>query len=93
MSSAELTEWMAFDAIEPFGDMRADYRNGILAALVANALGGEQAAYTAIDFMPTLTEEQRRATSKALKNATPAPAEVNMETFEQIYEATFGKLA
>jgi hypothetical protein len=36
ISSAELTEWMAFDAIEPFGDERADLRAGIVAAVTAN---------------------------------------------------------
>jgi hypothetical protein len=36
ISSAELTEWMAFDAIEPFGEARADFRAGIVAAVTAN---------------------------------------------------------
>ncbi len=36
ISSAELTEWMAFDAIDPFGNWRADLRTGILAAVTAN---------------------------------------------------------
>jgi hypothetical protein len=36
ISSAELTEWMAFDAIEPFGEARADLRAGIVAAVTAN---------------------------------------------------------
>jgi len=36
ISSAELTEWMAFDAIDPFGEQRADLRTGILAAVTAN---------------------------------------------------------
>jgi hypothetical protein len=36
ISSAELTEWMAYDAIEPFGEERADLRAGIVAAVTAN---------------------------------------------------------
>lgn len=36
MSSAELTEWRAFDRLEPFGDQRADLRAGIVASTVAN---------------------------------------------------------
>jgi len=36
ISSAELTEWMAFDAIDPFGDERADLRAGVIAAVTAN---------------------------------------------------------
>jgi hypothetical protein len=36
ISSAEFTEWMAFDAIDPFGEQRADLRTGIIAAVTAN---------------------------------------------------------
>jgi hypothetical protein len=36
IDSAELTEWMAFDALEPFGEERADLRTGIIAAVTAN---------------------------------------------------------
>jgi len=36
ISSAELTEWMAFDAVDPFGEQRADLRTGIVAAVTAN---------------------------------------------------------
>jgi hypothetical protein len=36
ISSAELTEWMAFDAIDPFGEERADLRAGIIASVTAN---------------------------------------------------------
>jgi hypothetical protein len=32
MSGRELTEWMAYDSLEPFGDQRADLRAGIVAA-------------------------------------------------------------
>ena len=36
ISSAEVTEWMAFDAIDPFGEPRADLRNGMICAVTAN---------------------------------------------------------
>jgi hypothetical protein len=36
ISSAEFTEWMAFDAIDPFGDERADLRAGVIASVTAN---------------------------------------------------------
>ena len=36
ISSAEVTEWMAFDAIDPFGEPRADLRTGMICAVTAN---------------------------------------------------------
>jgi len=36
ISSAELTEWMAFNVIDPFGNWRTDFQTGILAAVTAN---------------------------------------------------------
>lgn len=41
MSSREFAEWMAYNRLEPFGDLRADYRSGMLAALVAQAFGAD----------------------------------------------------
>lgn len=37
MSSRELTEWMAYDAIEPIGGYRVDYGFAMVAAMIANA--------------------------------------------------------
>lgn len=36
MSSSELSEWMAYFRIEPFGEQRADLRAGVTAAAAAN---------------------------------------------------------
>lgn len=36
IDAAELNEWLAYHAIEPWGEARAEARNGILAALIAN---------------------------------------------------------
>lgn len=37
IESRELTEWMAYAQVEPFGEERADLRAGIVAATIANA--------------------------------------------------------
>ena len=37
ITSRELSEWMAYESIEPFGERRSDLRMGILASLIANA--------------------------------------------------------
>jgi hypothetical protein len=53
IGSDELTEWMAFYQLEPFGEMRADLRSGVLAATFANAHKSPHTqAFTPEDFMP-----------------------------------------
>lgn len=37
IGSDELTEWMAYSGLEPFGDVRSDYRAGVLAAVAVNS--------------------------------------------------------
>ncbi|MFH1619217.1 MAG: DUF4035 domain-containing protein [bacterium] len=63
MPSYELTEWMAYDKIDPFGQERADLRNGVLCALIANRfemLGkkGRRRRYKPADFMPKFGKER-----------------------------------
>lgn len=54
-SSDELTEWMAFDAIDPIGDARGEIQAGVIAASIRNVHGGiDGRAATAADFFPTL---------------------------------------
>jgi hypothetical protein len=53
VGSDELTEWMAFYQLEPFGEMRADLRSGVVAATFANAYRTKDARpFTPEDFMP-----------------------------------------
>lgn len=53
MGSSELSEWMAFDSLEPFGERRADLRAGIVASTVANSgMRPPRNPARAIDFMP-----------------------------------------
>lgn len=53
ISSSELTEWMAFDAIEPFGDPRDDLRAGIVASAVVNhSMSPPKQPTKPVDFMP-----------------------------------------
>ena len=62
MSSAELTEWRAFNMIEPIGDERIDFGFGIVAAQIVNSSGKTLKAGAApakpIDFMP-LAQKQK----------------------------------
>ena len=54
-TSAELTEWIAFYQLEPFGPERGDLQAGIVAATVANVnrdAKKQKKPYSAQDFMP-----------------------------------------
>ena len=76
MTSAQWLGWQAFDAIEPFGDRRADLRNGILAALLANIFRSKDAPIKKPeDFMPFEPK------------AVPAP--VSTKTLSQQIRAVF----
>lgn len=53
-SSAELTEWHAFYALEPWGDLVADQRHGIATAALANVHRDSKRTpepYRAVDFI------------------------------------------
>lgn len=55
IGSRELSEWMAFDSLEPFGEERADLRAGIVAATVANVNRDpkkQRTPYAPQDFLP-----------------------------------------
>jgi hypothetical protein len=58
VDSKELSEWMAFDSIEPIGDIRTDLAAGIVASTVANCHRGKsQQAFMPMDFMPLHQKE------------------------------------
>mgnify|MGYP000940748974 FL=1 len=54
MSSRELSEWMAYYNIEPFGEERADLRSGIVASTIANVNRDPKKGqpFKPTDFMP-----------------------------------------
>lgn len=65
MTSAQLSEWMAFYRLEPWGEERADLRAGIVASTIANSNRGKgQKPFKPQQFMPDFepeTEEQAAA--------------------------------
>lgn len=54
ISSTELNEWIAYDRIDPIGQMRGDLRTGIIASTIANAMGRKEdgTKFIPVDFMP-----------------------------------------
>jgi hypothetical protein len=57
MSSAELSEWMAFYAVEPFGGDTGYIGHAITASTIANANRGKGKAFKPADFMPQFDKQ------------------------------------
>lgn len=58
MDSRELTEWMAYDLVEPFGDGRGDVQAGVIASTIANVHRSKNARpYRPTDFVPRYGEQ------------------------------------
>lgn len=66
MSSRELSEWIAFNAIQPFGETRADLRSAIIASTVANCHRTSGTPFKVADFMP-YEEKHKNEPGDALK--------------------------
>jgi hypothetical protein len=61
ISSRELTEWMAFFSLEPWGTEVEDWRAGLIAATIANANRDpkkRRKPYEPQDFMPRYEKPQ-----------------------------------
>lgn len=52
MTSAELSEWMAYDLVEPFGQVRQDQANRLLAAVLVNANRGDNPPVKIEELLP-----------------------------------------
>jgi hypothetical protein len=54
MESRELNEWMAYFNLEPWGQVQADYRAGVIASTIVNVNGGLKGRKPAkaTDFFP-----------------------------------------
>ncbi|MBM3114548.1 phage tail assembly protein T [Jeongeupia naejangsanensis] len=58
LPAGQLWRWMAFDELEPFGEIRADFRAGIIAASNTNLhLPKGKKALSPLDFMPFLQRD------------------------------------
>lgn len=86
MDSEELTHWMGFERIEPFGGLVEDFRAGQVASTVFNmARVSESAALSASDFFPAL---------KRALHGEPEPeeemADIDPLVAAQFLDAMFG---
>ena len=69
VSSHELTEWMAFSTLEPFGVDAENLGHAITASTIANVNRGKnQQPYKVTDFMPKF-EKQEQSTDQMIQLA------------------------
>ncbi len=63
-----MTDWLAFSAIEPIGEERADYRAGVIAAVMTNKGRHKSTPPVQVqDFMPFLDKPTTLQAGKVLK--------------------------
>lgn len=61
MDSAELSEWIAYHGLNPFGEQRGDLRAGIIASVIANANRGKGTrSFKPSDFMPKFGDKAKK---------------------------------
>jgi hypothetical protein len=58
IDSAELSEWMAFDQLDPIGQDREDLRMGILASTIVSA-AHPKSKCRPLDFMPDFAGKRK----------------------------------
>jgi hypothetical protein len=76
MSSLQLSEWMAYERLDPFGQYREDYRAGIIAATIANANRSKKSKpFTPEQFIPTFESETEGESEIDVINAREAVKE------------------
>ena len=90
LTSRQLSEWMAYGAVEPFGEDRADFRTAHALAVIVNLLRGKDAPPVKIaDLIPqvgALAEEDREAweTSLDTVSSDTPPKHPNVLLFEKM---------
>lgn len=70
MSSAELTEWIAFYQLEPFGGDTEYIGHAITAATVANVNRGKHKPAKVEEFMPKFERQKQQTPEQQLQFAT-----------------------
>lgn len=60
MEASELNEWMAYWSLEPWGQVQADYRAGLITSMVLNAQGAKYKGrpFEPSDFFPLYGEKR-----------------------------------
>jgi hypothetical protein len=89
IDSAEFSEWLAYNTLNPFGDERRDFRAAMIASTTANVQGNKT---TIDDFMPVFDadpEEAKRRSQDGIMNILKVAA--GMAGVKVITETPDGK--
>lgn len=86
VSSRELSEWMAYYALEPFGQERGDLQAGVVASVMANAWKGakERRTFEPGDFM--LQFGKQKSTTDYAATLTDYTDEEKREKARELYK-------
>ena len=67
MDSQELSAWIAYDSIQPLGELMDDFRTGMVCSVVANANNGKRGkALSPADFMPYYKKKKKNQTPEEM---------------------------
>lgn len=89
ISSSDLTEMMAFERLEPFGDLADEWRLGQIAAAVVNVTRTDEDSrvWLPTDFMPGLQRERN-----SIDPPKPRGLDLDPEALSALLDATlFGR--
>jgi hypothetical protein len=79
MDSQELTEWIAYSQIEPFGSFNGFYQSGTIASILANTYSKNK-KFSPMDFVPECFKEKpKKKTAKDLKTVLESMAGVKIK--------------
>jgi hypothetical protein len=69
----EREEWAVYASIEPFGEIRADLRAGIITSMIANVNRGKKTPpFKPIDFMPYAKPDRKKVVADKISAALRA---------------------
>lgn len=84
LSSAQMTEWMAYAAVEPFGEERDDYRMAYALSVIVNLFRGkDDPPVNVADLLPRVGV-LAQAESGAEEDAPPVHP--NVRRFEEMMQ-------
>ena len=76
MTAFQLSEWEAYDKLDPIGEWRDDYRWATLFAQLTNLITWAHAKkptkHTALDFMPNWTGEEQEPVKQSVEQIKEA---------------------
>lgn len=93
MSSRQLSAWMAYDSLEPFGEAREDLRAGIIASTIVNVrVDPKKGKYAKPqDFMPQFDEADEDLTPEEEQRLLHAKIAMVKEMFAGVGKQQRGR--